>query len=158
MWAFEIERFTHPLSPNMGLMWVMFVCFLVLHIAGANEPEASSQPNPGIGVNYGTEGNNLPSPKQVAKMLGNTIVNRIQIYNLEHSILQAFANTDIAVVVGLENEKVQSISESPNAGQAWIGQRIAPYYPSTLIILIIVGNEVLTDSDGTLDSALVPAI
>jgi len=62
------------------------------------------------------------------------------------------------VVVGLENEKVQSISESPNAGQAWVGQRISPYYPSTLIILIVVGNEVLTDSDGTLDSALVPAI
>lgn len=145
------------LHSSKTLLIALYILILLIP-TGANEPEASPQPNPGIGVNYGTEGNNLPSPKQVAKMLGNTIVNRIKIYNSEPSILQAFANTGIAVVVGLENEKVQSISESPNAGQAWVAQRIAPYYPSTLIILITVGNEVLTDSDGTLDSALVPAI
>eukprot|EP01018_Ginkgo_biloba_P016444 Gb_37274 [translate_table: standard] len=135
------------------------LCFsLILISTWANEPEPAPEASPGIGVNYGAQGNNLPSAKQVAKILQNTIVNRIKIYDSDPTILQAFANTGIGVVVGLENEHVQNISESASAGQAWVAQKIVPFYPATYIIQITVGNEVLTSNNGLLNSALVPAM
>ncbi|GLJ46674.1 hypothetical protein SUGI_0983680 [Cryptomeria japonica] len=122
------------------------------------EADDGAEKGPGIGVNYGRVGNNLPSAKQAIKLLANTIVDKVKIYDSDPTVLQAFAHTGIGVVVCLENEKVQAVSESENAGQAWVSQRISPYYPATNIIQIMVGNEALTDTDGKISDALVPAM
>ena len=58
------------------------------------------------------------SMKQVTNILGNTIVNIIKNYNSKPSILLPFSNMRIAMVAGLENEKVYRIIESPNVDQA----------------------------------------
>ena len=46
--------------PQMLIIWMngFAKTFMVLHIAGVNDPEESLQPNPRIDLNYGMKGKN----------------------------------------------------------------------------------------------------
>ncbi|KAK4480273.1 hypothetical protein RD792_013340 [Penstemon davidsonii] len=53
-----------------------------------------------IGINYGTLGDNLPLPAQVAQFLKEkTIIDRIKIFDANPDVLRAFAGTGILVAV-----------------------------------------------------------
>ncbi|KAK3038810.1 hypothetical protein RJ639_028532 [Escallonia herrerae] len=57
----------------------------------------------GVGINYGTLGNNLPSPKKVAQLLQATLIDKVKIYDTNPEILAAFSNTGIDLIVAVEN-------------------------------------------------------
>lgn len=63
------------------------------------------------------------------------------------------------VVVTVPNEEIVAVGASAAAGDAWIQQNVAPYYPATNIVVILVGNEIFTGT--TFQStwtSLVPAV
>ncbi|XP_044461191.1 glucan endo-1,3-beta-glucosidase [Mangifera indica] len=96
-----------------------------------------------IGVNYGTLGNNLPPPAEVANFLATkTYIDRIKIFDTNPEILRAFANTNISVTVTAGNGDIPSLTKLDFARQ-WVAANIAPYYPQTKIIHVAVGNEIL---------------
>ncbi|KAJ4963735.1 hypothetical protein NE237_023674 [Protea cynaroides] len=105
----------------------------------------------GVGVNYGTLGNNLPSPKKVAQLLQSTLIDKVKIYDTNPDILEAFSNTGIDLIIAVENPHVSNLSSDPSAAQHWFTNRVAPFLPATSIVAIAVGNEFLTttalDSD-----------
>ncbi|XXG60100.1 hypothetical protein AAC387_Pa04g2079 [Persea americana] len=111
----------------------------------------------GIGINYGTLGNNLPPHKKVAQMLQSTIINKIKIYDTNPDILEAFSNTGIDVIVAVENSNISSISADVSAADQWFTSRVAHFLPATSIIAIAVGNEYLTNTESE-PSILVPAM
>ncbi|KAF9618761.1 hypothetical protein IFM89_002456 [Coptis chinensis] len=112
-----------------------------------------------VGVNYGTLGNNLPPPKEVAQLLQSTLIDKVKIYDTNPDILEAFSNTDIDLIVAVENNNVANISKDITIAEEWFTKRISPFLPSTSIVAIAVGNEFLTSDDSQLDpSALVQAI
>eukprot|EP00249_Psilotum_nudum_P025420 c29859_g1_i1 orf=215-1675(-) len=121
-------------------------------------PVRSGRAFPGIGVNYGTVANNLPIPKEVAQLIQNSNIEKIKIYTADPAVLQAFENTGIRVVVGLPDEMIPLIGRSPNAAQAWVKERLAPFYPATAITHAAVGNEILTQRNPALINQLVPAM
>ena len=98
----------------------------------------------GVGINYGTLGSNLPSPKKVAQLLQSTLIDKVKIYDSNPEILQAFSNTGIDLIVAVENFQVANISADPSAAQRWVSTRIVPFIPATSIVAIAVGNEYLT--------------
>ncbi|XP_042493664.1 glucan endo-1,3-beta-D-glucosidase-like [Macadamia integrifolia] len=100
----------------------------------------------GVGVNYGTIGNNLPSPKRVAQLLQSTLIDKVKIYDTNPDILEAFSNTGIDIIVAVENQHVSNLSSDPTAAQLWFTNRIAPYLPATSIVAIAVGNEFFTST------------
>ncbi|XP_010421258.1 PREDICTED: glucan endo-1,3-beta-glucosidase-like [Camelina sativa] len=111
-----------------------------------------------IGVNYGTLANNLPPPHQVAEfLLHSTVINRVRLFDADPQILQAFANTGIAVTVTVPNDQVPHLTNLTSA-QKWISDQIQPHYPSTNIIRILVGNEVISTANHLLIRTLVPAM
>ncbi|KAL3514881.1 hypothetical protein ACH5RR_027598 [Cinchona calisaya] len=114
----------------------------------------------GVGVNYGTLGNNLPSPKSVAQLLQSTLIDKVKIYDTNPDILEAFSNTGIDLIVAVENNHVSNISSTVSAADEWFAARIVPFIPATSVIAIAVGNEYLTaDDDDKLDhNALVKAM
>ncbi|PIN09914.1 Glucan endo-1,3-beta-D-glucosidase [Handroanthus impetiginosus] len=113
-----------------------------------------------IGINYGTIGNNLPPPKRVAQLLQSTLINKVKIYDTNPEILEAFSNTGIDLIVGVENTQVANISSTPSAAADWFTARVAPFIPATSVVAIAVGNEYLTaaDSDKLDHNALVRAM
>ncbi|KAJ6671360.1 GLYCOSYL HYDROLASE FAMILY 17 PROTEIN [Salix viminalis] len=84
-----------------------------------------------IGVNYGQVADNLPPPSATAKLLQSTAVQKVRLYGADPAIIKALANTGIGIVIA---------------------------YPSSKIILITVGNEVLLSNDQNLISQLLPAM
>ncbi|KAL8137463.1 hypothetical protein V2J09_003464 [Rumex salicifolius] len=96
-----------------------------------------------IGVNYGTLGDNLPPPAQVAEFLRTkTNIDRVKLFDANPDILRAFANSGIAVTVTTPNGVIPSLAQLAGA-QQWVAANVAPFYPATNIIRILVGNEVL---------------
>ncbi|KAL0856297.1 hypothetical protein Bca101_061450 [Brassica carinata] len=127
------------------------VAFLIILSTGSGA-DAS------IGVNYGTLANNLPPPRQVAEfLLRSTVINRIRLFDADPQILQAFAHTGVAVTVTISNDQIPHLTNLSFA-QRWISDHIQPHFPSTNIIRILVGNEVISTANHLLTRNLVPAM
>lgn len=105
----------------------------------------------GVGINYGTLGNNLPSPKRVAQLLQSTIIDKVKIYDSNPEILEAFSNTGIDLIVAVENYHVSNISATTSAADEWFATRVLPFIPATSVVAIAVGNEYLTTDTDHLD-------
>lgn len=113
----------------------------------------------GVGINYGTLGNNLPSPKKVAQLLQSTLIDKVKIYDSNPDILQAFSNTGIDLIVAVENYHVSNISSEVSAADQWLASRVVPFIPATSVVAICIGNEYLTTDDDKLEpNALVQAM
>jgi hypothetical protein len=114
----------------------------------------------GVGINYGTLGNNLPSPKKVAQLLQATLIDKVKIYDSNPDILQAFSNTGIDLIVAVENYHVANVSSDVSAADEWLASRVVPFIPATSVVAICIGNEYLTtdDDDKLKPNALVQAM
>ncbi|CAH9113310.1 unnamed protein product [Cuscuta europaea] len=111
-----------------------------------------------IGVNYGTLGDNLPPPAEVAKFLKDrTIIDRIKIFDVNPDILRAFANTGIMVTVTVPNGEILPLAD-PGYARQWVADKIKPFYPATKINIIAVGNEVLHWGTPEMQNGLVKAM
>ncbi|KAJ8626778.1 hypothetical protein MRB53_020085 [Persea americana] len=111
----------------------------------------------GLGVNYGQVANNLPSPDKVLTLLSSLKITKARIYDTNPRVLTAFANSGIDLVVTVPNEVVGVLMDKNQALQ-WVTTNIKPYFPSTNITGIAVGNEIFTTNDSLLMSNLVPAM
>ncbi|KAL7247505.1 hypothetical protein ACSBR2_002423 [Camellia fascicularis] len=111
-----------------------------------------------IGVNYGTVADNLPPPSQVAAFIKDqTTIDRVKIFDANPDILRAFANSDIYVTVTVANSDIPAVSKL-SAAVSWVANNILPFYPTTKIHRIAVGNEVIATADKTLIAHLLPAM
>lgn len=82
---------------------------------------------------------------------------KARIYNTNPEVLRAFANSNIELIVTVENEVLATLMDPQQALQ-WVSTRIRPYFPATRITGIAVGNEIFTGNDITLMASLVPAM
>ncbi|CAN1282842.1 Glucan endo-1,3-beta-glucosidase [Linum perenne] len=132
---------------------LIFLLFFCLHIFISPSTASYS-----IGVNYGTWGDNLPPPTQVAEFLKtHTTIDRIKIFDANPDIIRAFADTGISVTVTVANADVPAVSKLP-AAQDWIANNILPFHPRTTIRYILVGNEVLYWNDRNVIAYTLPAM
>jgi Glycosyl hydrolases family 17 len=104
-------------------------------------PNCGATPTALVGINYGRVGNNLPPPTAVPPLLASLGIGRVRLYDTDPSVLRAFANTGVELVVGLADRCVEGVT-TPDGAMAWIKGNIQPYVPATKIAMITVGNEV----------------
>ena len=110
------------------------------------------------GVNYGRIADNLPSPEAVATLLKSAKIRNIRIYDADHSVLTAFRNTGIEIIVGLGNEFLKDISVAEDRAMTWVKENVEPFIRgSTRISGIAVGNEILGGTTIELWEVLLPA-
>lgn len=111
-----------------------------------------------MGINYGQVGNNLPPPSEAVPLATTLGIGRVRLFNPNAETLQALAGSGLQVVIGMGNDVIPSLTDPATADQ-WILQHIVPYYPSTNITTILVGNELFTDTSLSATWVqLVPAI
>ncbi|KAI4303710.1 hypothetical protein MLD38_039309 [Melastoma candidum] len=134
--------------PNVALLYsLVLVCVGFLVLPGV-EP---------LGINYGQVGNDLPSPEKVLGLLRSLNVTKSRIYDTNPQVLTAFANSNVELIVTVENKMLPMLSD-PQQALLWVNIHVRPYFPATRITGIDVGNEILTDADTTLQAYLVPAM
>ncbi|CAL0312166.1 unnamed protein product [Lupinus luteus] len=135
---------------RIGLSYIFLTFFLSLGI-GFFECVAS------FGINYGQVANNLPPPEKVLELFSYFKITKTRIYDTNPEILNAFANSNIEVIVTIENGMLSQLSDPQQALQ-WVSDHIKPYLPDTKITGIQVGNEIFSDGDISLIQSLVPAL
>lgn len=111
-----------------------------------------------IGVNYGTYADNLPAPAQTAKLLQSTSIGKVRLYAADPAILKALAGTGIGVVLGTGNGDIPKLASDPKFATQWVESNVLAYYPATKIVVVTIGNEVMTFGDAGLISQLLPAM
>ncbi|XP_024028904.1 glucan endo-1,3-beta-glucosidase 7 [Morus notabilis] len=111
-----------------------------------------------VGVNYGQVADTLPSPAATANLLRSTSIKKVRLYGADPAIITALANTGIGIVIGASNGDIPALASDPNAATQWVKSNVVPFYPSSDITLVTLGNEVLTVGDGALASQLLPAM
>ncbi|KAJ3674078.1 hypothetical protein LUZ60_006070 [Juncus effusus] len=111
-----------------------------------------------IGVNYGLVADNLPSPSSTASLLTSTTISKVRIYGTDSSIISAFSNTNISLLVGVSNGDIPNLASSVASASSWLSSNLLSLLPTTQISSISVGNEVLNSGDPTLPSQLLPAM
>ncbi|KAH8934751.1 hypothetical protein BDL97_18G100400 [Sphagnum fallax] len=110
-----------------------------------------------IGVNYGRVADNLPQPTVVANLVQRLGIKHVKIYDTNATVLSAFANTGISVIVAVPNNEIVSLASSPCAALTWVQTNVKNFFPATQITYIVVGNEVLS-GDSSIWPSLVPAM
>ena len=111
-----------------------------------------------VGINYGTIGNNLPSPHESIKHIRSMKASRVKLYDCNPEILKALSGTRIQVSIMVRNDEISSIASSQTIADQWVEANVLAYYPKTLIRIILVGNEVLSYNDQKMWCDLVPAM
>ncbi|KAL2477159.1 O-Glycosyl hydrolase family 17 protein [Forsythia ovata] len=126
-------------------------CFLIQSFYTSNSQSF-------IGVNYGQVADNLPPPEATVKLLKSTSIENVRLYGADPVIIKALANTGIGIVIGAANGDIPALASDPNFAGQWVGSNVLAYYPASKIIVINVGNEVITSGDQALISQLLPAM
>ena len=112
-----------------------------------------------IGINYGTVADNLPTPAAAVAAIQAMKIGRVKVFEPDAGIFGALANTGLEVVVMIPNDQIVAVGASAAAGDSWIQQNIAPYYPATNFVVILVGNEIFSGTTyQSVWPSLVPAI
>lgn len=112
-----------------------------------------------VGINYGQIANNLPSPAIAVQLMKSINVGYVKIYDANPQVLKAFANTSLPLVITVANQEIPNIASSSANADQWVQKNVLPYYPATQIFMIMVGNEVLSDTQiQSTWSQLVPAM
>ncbi|KAJ0085100.1 hypothetical protein Patl1_08437 [Pistacia atlantica] len=95
----------------------------------------------GVGVNYGLNGDNLPSPGEVVGMYQRCKFPYMRIFDPNHDVLEALRGTEIILSLGTRNEDIENLAASQEAATAWVGANVQPYANDVKIGWITVGNE-----------------
>ncbi|CAI9117545.1 OLC1v1018947C1 [Oldenlandia corymbosa var. corymbosa] len=112
-----------------------------------------------IGINYGRNGDNLPSAFEAIEHLQNMNAYRVKIFDASPEVLKLLSGTKLQVSIMIPNEQLPDIASNQDVADQWVIENVLPYYPKTMIRYIMVGNEVLSvKNDTVLWYNLVPAM
>ncbi|KAL6956722.1 hypothetical protein U1Q18_045527, partial [Sarracenia purpurea var. burkii] len=110
-----------------------------------------------IGVCYGRNADDLPTPDKVAQLVQLHNIKFLRIYDSNIQVLKAFANTGVELMVGISNLDLLPFSQFQSNADTWLKNNILPYYPATKITHVTVGAEV-TEAPDNASSLVVPAM
>ncbi|KAJ3669880.1 hypothetical protein LUZ60_010204 [Juncus effusus] len=107
-----------------------------------------------IGVCYGMNGNNLPTPANVVKLYQSKGIKAMRIYAPNSAVLNALKGTNIDLIMDVANTDLASLASSSSAAATWVKNNVQAYYPAVSFKYIAVGNEV----SGSAASNILPAM
>ncbi|XP_042515493.1 glucan endo-1,3-beta-glucosidase-like [Macadamia integrifolia] len=99
-----------------------------------------------LGVCYGMNGNNLPSPKEVVDLYKSQNITRMRIYYPNQATILALRDSNIELLLGVPDSDLQGIASSNSTAINWVKSNVLAYFPSVRFRYICVGNIISPDS------------
>ncbi|KAG8381315.1 hypothetical protein BUALT_Bualt06G0109600 [Buddleja alternifolia] len=106
-----------------------------------------------IGINYGLNGDDLPTPTDVVSLLKSKSISNIRLFEPNPNVLEALQGSGISVIVGTRNEDLQALASDASAATKWVETNILPY-TSLNFKCISAGNEVPAEQTQYLPAAM----
>ncbi|XP_058107230.1 glucan endo-1,3-beta-glucosidase-like [Magnolia sinica] len=122
-------------SPNLYMAALFLLLGLLTAILGTGAQS--------IGVCYGMLGNNLPPVQEVVDLYKSLNIQRMRIYDPNQAALNALRGSNIDVIVGVPNDKLQEMGTNPSYANTWVDTYIKPYWPAVRFRYIAIGNEAI---------------
>ncbi|XP_049353774.1 glucan endo-1,3-beta-glucosidase, acidic-like [Solanum verrucosum] len=101
-----------------------------------------------IGVCYGMNGNDLPSPIDVVALYKANNITKMRTYDPITETLPALKGSEIEVILDIPNSKLQSLGD-PQEADNWVTTNVMSYAKEVKIRYINVGNEISPVNNGT---------
>ncbi|KAK9285367.1 hypothetical protein L1049_024558 [Liquidambar formosana] len=101
-----------------------------------------------IGVNYGLQGDNLPTPLQVMALCKSHNISRVRIFSPNSEVLGALQNQGIELVLGTGNADLPALGRDPNFAIQWVHDNVKKYVPYINFRYIVIGDEVIPGEIG----------
>ncbi|CAN8324390.1 unnamed protein product [Cochlearia groenlandica] len=111
-----------------------------------------------IGINYGRQGNNLPSPYQSINLIKSIKAGHVKLYDADPESLTLLSQTNLYVTITVPNHQIISLGTNQSVAEDWVKTNILTYYPQTQIRFVLVGNEILSVQDRNITANVVPAM
>uniref|UniRef100_A0A7C9F370 glucan endo-1,3-beta-D-glucosidase n=1 Tax=Opuntia streptacantha TaxID=393608 RepID=A0A7C9F370_OPUST len=96
-----------------------------------------------IGVNWGSQCSHPLSPNIVVRMLRENGFQKVKLFDADYDTLRALGKTGIEVMVGIPNDMLLTLANSPKAAEKWVSQNISEHLSSNGVNIryVAVGNE-----------------
>lgn len=94
-----------------------------------------------IGVCYGRNGDNLPSPIDTINLFKSNNIASMRLYAPDHDALQALRGSNINLILDVPVPDLASIASDPNSAATWVQTNVKAYSPDVSFRYIAVGNE-----------------
>lgn len=124
---------------------VLFIVFINYAICYTEMPYPAEVPT--MGINYGTLGDDLPTPELALHAIESMKLGRVKIFNPDPAILSKLSNSGMEVVVTIPTNDIPGIAGSQDTADTWVKQNILNYWPTTNFVTILVGNEIFSYPD-----------
>lgn len=114
----------------------------------------------GIGANWGTQTSHPLPPNIVVRMLKDSGIKQVKLFDAEEGTMTALKNSGIEVMVGIPNEMLEILATSKRAADKWVAQNASSYANDGVNIrYVAVGNEpFLTSFNGSFLQTTLPAL
>ncbi|KAJ1420651.1 Glycoside hydrolase family 17 [Sesbania bispinosa] len=117
----------------------MFAVLLFIGILYFSEVEFTAAQS--VGVCYGRNGDNLPTQQETVDLYKSNGIGRMRIYDPDERSLQALKGSNIELILGVSNDKLQSLNDA-GAATDWVNTNVKAYSSDVKFKYIAVGNEV----------------
>lgn len=81
----------------------------------------------GIGVNWGTQSTHPLGASTVVKMLKDNGIQKVKLFDADPSILDALKNSGLQVMVGIPNDMLYTLANSPQAAEKWVSKNVSSH-------------------------------
>lgn len=99
-----------------------------------------------LGINFGTLGDDLPSPSTSVHRIQRLRASAVKIYDANSTILTALSSTPLIASIMVPNQLISNIAANRSFSDFWIRSNVLPFYPRVKMRFLLVGNEVLSDA------------
>ncbi|GMI82887.1 hypothetical protein like AT1G77780 [Hibiscus trionum] len=123
------------MSPRFSGLLVSAMVFLTQFLSVTGDSN--------IGVCYGLNGDNLPSPTDVINLYKSSQIGNLRLYQPYPEVLEALRGSGLAVAIGPLNNDIPNLAADQNAANAWVNTNIVPYKDDVDFKWITIGNEVI---------------
>lgn len=116
------------MSRNLNMVNLLFLGAIVLSLFGSNAE--------GLGVNWGTKSWHQLPPDTVVQLLKDNGIMKVKLFDADQNILNALAETDIEVMVGVKNLELEELTKKSNAVN-WVKNNVVKYVEKKVKITYI---------------------
>ncbi|GLJ09193.1 hypothetical protein SUGI_0103530 [Cryptomeria japonica] len=122
---------------------LIVACLGIKSVWGDTDPFLMSH---AVGINYGKLADKLPPPSKTVELMKSINAGYVKIYDANPEVLKALANSSLPVVIKVANIEVPGMASSTTTSDQWLRKNLLPYYPLTKISIIMVGNDILSNT------------